>query len=95
MHALADWITKLVQILYCIKIDIFVICNTVDQADCNSGPFCILFVSLLVDLYLSGWGQKPRELPLLRTALCSSKFTTFPTFLKFSQSSYLFLVGCI
>ena len=33
MHALADRIAKLVQILYCIKIEI---CSIIDQADCNS-----------------------------------------------------------
>ena len=30
MYALVDWIAKLVQILYCIKIDIFIICSIVD-----------------------------------------------------------------
>ena len=37
MYALAGWIAKFVQILYCIKIDISIV---IEQADCNSGPFC-------------------------------------------------------
>ena len=34
MHALDDWIPKLVLYQDCA-------CSIVDQADCNSGPFCI------------------------------------------------------
>ena len=33
MHALTDWVAKLVQILYCIKIDIYIIYSIIDQAD--------------------------------------------------------------
>ena len=43
IHTLADWIAKLVQILYCIKIDNIIAASLIDQADCNSvhssGPF--------------------------------------------------------
>ena len=43
MHALADWIAKLVQILYCIMINMCEICSAsiaIDQADCSNRPFC-------------------------------------------------------
>ena len=49
MHALADWIAKLVLILYCIKIDIYIICSIVDQADCFSWwTFLYILVNLFV-----------------------------------------------
>ena len=59
MHALADWIAKLVQILK-INICIHVICSIIDQADCNcglfmhsSGPCC---TCIEVDLFLHSSG---------------------------------------
>ena len=64
MHALADWIAELVQILYCIKINICKICSIVDQ----SVDLCYILVDLFVtfqwtflyilaDLSLSGEGE--------------------------------------
>ena len=48
MHALADWIAKLVQILNCIKVNMCIVCSIVDQAHCNSGPFWCILVDLFV-----------------------------------------------
>ena len=86
MHALADWlyIAKLVQILYCIKIDIYIICSIVDQALVvdifvhSSGPFCTT-IELLVDLFLSRGFFGTHRIPLA-TALCSA--TQYPNTLN-------------
>ena len=74
MHVLANWIAKLVQILYC---------GIIYHTDCNSGPFCtfkwtflcslVEFSYILVDLSLSGGGGggvlQNLETPPLATAL--------------------------
>ena len=57
MHALADWIAKLVQILCCIKIDICIMCSIVDQVvDLYLYILVHLFVQSSGHLSLSGGG---------------------------------------
>ena len=73
MHALADWMAELVQILCCIKIDICIMCSIVDQAGTvvhSSGPFGGSF-------FVWGGSSKPREPPGYRTALVAS-YTEHP-----------------
>ena len=92
MNALADWIAKLAQILYCISIDICIICSIIYQADCNR--LVDVFLSILVELFVlasglfSDWGggffRAQRTPPPLATALSSK----FPTQLKKRAHSY-------
>ena len=65
------WLIIDSKTLYCIKIDICILCSIVDQADCNSGPtFLCILVDLLLDLSSSGGGgrgglQNPENPPWL------------------------------
>ena len=78
MHALADWIAKLVQILYCITVDICIICSIslIKQTVIIEAKLYILadlfkHSSGLV-FFLGGGGgvlQNPENPPVLATAL--------------------------
>ena len=69
MNALADWIAKLVQILYCINIDIYIgsiVAQVVDHFVHSSGPFGGRF-------FVWGVLQNPEEPPLATAlSLCST-----------------------